>query len=97
MNQGIQILINRIESHPHEFAGEDTVSKWAYLISFVFTKDSAFDEEEQKALRDALRNMRREQFTQQVLKQLTVGDDLDSELQGVAERFARKLSRNPLF
>ena len=69
MNEGVQILLARMKTHPEEFIGSD---KWMFLhdaikdnrLSFLFP-------EEIDALDKGLKEAYREKFTAMVLKRLT--------------------------
>lgn len=70
MNEGVQILLARMKSHPEEFCRG---SKWKEILASLQTgKLTEFLEEvEIEALINGLKNMRRDKFTATVLVSLT--------------------------
>ena len=76
MNEGVQILLARMEAHPEEFMAN---GKW-HFISDAFTSTSHaedrlrfLEKEEIKALQDGLKKMYRDKFTATILSKLTDG------------------------
>jgi hypothetical protein len=69
MNEGVQILLARMKSHPEEFCGN---FKWEPIIEGLNAGRLNFLEpEEIKALENGLKNMYRDKFTATVLRYLT--------------------------
>lgn len=80
MNQGIEIILARMESHPQEFDGGGSFGpygEWTYIIEQVLNigGSASFTKEERDALSIKLREMARERFTNQVLKKLLDGPE----------------------
>jgi hypothetical protein len=75
MNQGIEILLARMESHPHEFYNlhqhDNTPpgTRWDALLREA-TKGKFVTEEERTALQDKLSSIQGESFTKAVLQEL---------------------------
>jgi predicted AlkP superfamily pyrophosphatase or phosphodiesterase len=80
MNQGVQILLDRMDTNPEEF--EDYSGKWGDIIGAVHARKSIPDghskdsplpfltDPEVNALYDKLEDVRRENFTSDVLRRL---------------------------
>jgi hypothetical protein len=80
MNQGVQILLDRMDTNPEEF--EDYSGKWGDIIGAVHARKSIPDghskdaplpfltDPEVNALYDKLEDVRRENFTADVLRRL---------------------------
>jgi hypothetical protein len=66
MNDGVRLLIERMESNPEEFGGE---GRWGHLELDQF-KDFLYPEE-MKMLREKLVETKRHNFTTEVLRVLT--------------------------
>jgi hypothetical protein len=89
MNQGVQILLDRMDTNPEEF--EDYSGKWGDIIGAVHARKSIPDghskdaplpfltDPEVNALYDKLEDVRRENFTSDVLRRLA---DAPQEIQG---------------
>ena len=77
MNQGIEILLARMDSHPQEFDGGTLgpYGRWTYTIERALNIGSNFTKEERDALSIKLRDMARERFTQDVMKELLDGPE----------------------
>lgn len=65
MNQGIEILLERIKTHPEEFV---TGSKWDFLIDAY---KQWLPQEDMQAYRNAVGALMMQDFTEQVLKKIT--------------------------
>lgn len=79
MNQGIEMLLARMDSHPDEFKpnvfkGGD-YGRWTTEIIEVLGKTTEFSEEERDAVRTKVTKLRREEFTQHVMKKLINGPE----------------------
>lgn len=73
MNQGIEILLARMDSHPQEFCREAMYGhygRWTATIDKVLAIGGSFTDEERKALTTKLYELERERFTQDVMKKL---------------------------
>jgi hypothetical protein len=89
MNEGVQILLDRMDTNPEEF--EDYSGKWGDIIGAVHARKSIPDghskdaplpfltDPEVNALYDKLEDVRRENFTSDVLRRLA---DAPQEIQG---------------
>lgn len=71
MNEGVKILLERIKTNPEEFIGND---KWVGLIR---SYKMYLNEEDNKALEDALNTLMQEQFTERVMKELLAPEEED--------------------
>lgn len=76
MNEGVQIIIERMETHPEEFS-HGIHEKWSDIIGDIMqrVKDKAdpvpfLDDHEVKAIYDKLRDLERQEFTARVLRRL---------------------------
>jgi hypothetical protein len=73
MNQGIEILLARMDSHPQEFSNDIMLGRygrWTAAIDKVLAIGGSFTDEERKALSTRLYTLERERFTQDVMKKL---------------------------
>lgn len=69
MNEGVQILLARMKTHPEEFISS---GKWQFVHEAIKEKRLSFlDAEEVAALDRGLKEAYREKFTAMVLKRLT--------------------------
>lgn len=69
MNEGVQILLARMKTHPEEFIGSD---KWMFLHdSLKENRLSFLDSEEVAALDNGLKELYRQKFTAKILAKLT--------------------------
>jgi hypothetical protein len=84
MNQGLEILIARTKTHPEEFIANDLTSnmpRWLLMVQ-NFTRYATDEEKEawQEAMTDLNKwheNKRRDDFTEEVMKELLVRDDYE--------------------
>jgi ATP-dependent DNA ligase len=79
MNQGIEILLARMDSHPQEFSSDIMLGRygrWSKVIDQVLAVGGSFTGEEREALATKLREVERERFTQRVMKQLLDGPEV---------------------
>jgi|FreactcultureFD7_1027221.scaffolds.fasta_scaffold00211_28 hypothetical protein len=67
MHSGVKILLERIKTNPEEFLDSAKYNKWSAIIDRY--KDY-FTDEEDKALKNALREVIMSQFDKDVLKTL---------------------------
>jgi hypothetical protein len=67
MNDGVKILLARMETHPEEFVGNNVYSKWNQM--FVNCEDS-LDPEDVKAYKNARKVLIQQHFTEQVMEEL---------------------------
>ena len=75
MNEGVKIVLARMESHPEEFYGEN--EKWRFLYKDYFR--DAMTEQEKGAIFDRIKEIRREELSKRVME--TVFEDHDSDEQ----------------
>ena len=74
MNEGIRLLLERMKTNPEEFDIEDgglySSNKWGKLVHDAL-RDEVFSEGERSAVREAFCQVRRNNFTSDVLRTLT--------------------------
>ena len=74
MNEGIRLLLERMKTNPEEFDIEEgalySSNKWGKLVCDA-VRDEVFSEEERSAVKEAFRQVRRNNFTSDVLRALT--------------------------
>jgi hypothetical protein len=78
MNQGVEILLARMDSHPQEFCHETMLGRygrWTPTIDKVLAIGGSFADEERKALSTKLYELERERFTRDVMKKLLDGPE----------------------
>jgi hypothetical protein len=78
MNQGVEILLARMDSHPQEFTEQVMYGRyggWSVLVGIVLTKNSSFTDEEREAVDRKLNLLAREHFTQEVMRKLLEGPE----------------------
>ena len=97
MNEGVQMVLARIASHPEEFVdNESTYSgKWHGVIDGAVRRVegnnvalSFLNDDEVQAIYDALRQARRDAFTASVMRKITGSEsvaDLQEQLQSKLE------------
>ena len=72
MNEGVKILLERIKTNPEEFT---TQEKWGHLIQ---SHKMFLNEEDAKALDDALNGLMQQRFTEKVMKELLAPEEDNS-------------------
>ena len=65
MNDGVELILERMKTHPEEFYGEE--NRWSYLMD---SYEKFFTEHEKDMLINAIYDMRRKEFTQRVMEKL---------------------------
>jgi hypothetical protein len=65
MNDGVKILLERMQTHPEEFHGD--FNKWVHIINEF---EKFFNASERALINGALSNIRREEFTRVVMQEL---------------------------
>ena len=78
INAGIEIILERMKTHPDEFALGSTFhydSKWGSFLREIMDAEY-FDETEKDAVRIAIRETNREGFTGRVMQHLAGEDEL---------------------
>ena len=71
MNEGVKILLARMETNPEEFVDR---GKWASLLNNY--KDF-LDEEDRKVIADKINNLMQQKFTEDVMKELLAPEEDD--------------------
>ena len=71
MNEGVKILLERMKTNPEEFT---TQEKWGHLIQ---SHKMFLNEEDAKALDDALNELMQQRFTEKVMKELLAPEEND--------------------
>lgn len=74
MNDGVQIVLERMKTHPEEFHRNS--DKWKFIYQEYFR--DAMSEEEKGAIFDRLKQIRKEEFTTTVMATL-VEDDIEED------------------
>jgi hypothetical protein len=104
MNQGVQILLDRMDTNPEEF--DDYTGKWGDIIGAVHARKSIpeghskdaplpfLTDPEVNALYDKLEDVRRENFTSDVLRRLA--DDSVKQQELWANVSAYSTSNHPV-
>jgi hypothetical protein len=85
MNDGVRILLERMETHPEEFDAMGRDSKWENL---VYKFNEWLDEEDKEAFKNAIKKMRQQKFTELVLEELV--DPKKSSLEDVINQYRVK-------
>jgi hypothetical protein len=67
MNDGVRILLERMETHPEEFDALGRDSKWENL---VYRFHEWLDEEDKEVFKNAIKKMRQQKFTELVMEEL---------------------------
>lgn len=89
MNEGIRILLERMETHPQEF-NHGIHIKWGEMVGDIMQRAKGvanavpfLHDDEVKAIYDKLRDLERHEFTAQVLRKLadTPEEDYDPDAQ----------------
>lgn len=65
MNDGVKMLIDRMQTHPEEFYGH--YNRWTEIINNF---EKFFNANERALINGALTNLRREEFTQIVMQEI---------------------------
>ena len=82
LSAGVRALVGRMESNPSEFYGE--AEKWRFMFSANFR--DVLTEPEKGALHEALKEVRRKEFDEKVMREL-LKDNMEEQL----------LKNNPYF
>ena len=75
LSAGVRALVGRMESNPNEFYGE--ADKWRFMFSSNFRE--VLTEPEKGALHEALKEVRRKEFDEKVMREL-LKDQMESQL-----------------
>jgi ABC-type lipopolysaccharide export system ATPase subunit len=77
MLAGVEILLERMKTNPEEFV-EEAISKWAIVLSNV---SGVLNDEELKALEEALKELKRNHFNGEVMRVLAGDVEETTDLQ----------------
>ena len=72
MNEGVKILLARMETNPEEFNGE--VNKWGNLLQYY---KAYLDPEDANALNEGINKLLQQKFTEKVMKELLAPEEDD--------------------
>jgi len=75
LSAGVRALVGRMESNPQEFYGE--ADKWRFMFSANFRE--VLTEPEKGALHEALKEVRRKEFDEKVMREL-LKDNMEEQL-----------------
>jgi hypothetical protein len=75
LSAGVRALVGRMESNPSEFDGE--AEKWRFMFSANFR--DVLTEPEKGALHEALKEVRRKEFDEKVMREL-LKEDMENQL-----------------
>jgi len=75
LSAGVRALVGRMESNPSEFYGE--AEKWRFMFSANFR--DVLTEPEKGALHEALKEVRRKEFDEKVMREL-LKDQMENQL-----------------
>lgn len=80
MNEGVRLLIERMKTNPEEFRIDDgalySSNRWGKLVNGAMSDERIFTQEERKAVQTAFLELRRNNFTADVIRTLTIDEDL---------------------
>ena len=86
VNEGVQIILNRMESNPEEFFGDQ--QKWRWIFSENLRE--VMTEPEKAAIFEAMKKVRRLELTAKAVATVMPSEEEDEfELEGFAERVAK--------
>lgn len=77
LSAGVRALVGRMESNPSEFYGD--AEKWRFMFSANFR--DVLTEPEKGALHEALKEVRRKEFDEKVMREL-LKDNMEEQLKG---------------
>lgn len=75
LSTGVRALVGRMESNPSEFYGE--AEKWRFMFSANFRE--VLTEPEKGALHEALKEVRRKEFDEKVMREL-LKDNVENQI-----------------
>ena len=75
LSAGVRALVGRMESNPSEFYGE--AEKWRFMFSSNFR--DVLTEPEKGALHEALKEVRRKEFDEKVMREL-LKDNMENQI-----------------
>jgi hypothetical protein len=82
VNEGVQIILNRMESNPEEFFGEQ--SKWRWI--FGENLRDVMTEPEKAALYEGMKKVRRLEITAKAVATVMPTDEEDDEKEGLIKK-----------
>lgn len=86
VNEGVQIILNRMESNPEEFFGDQ--AKWRWIFNENLRE--VMTEPEKAAIFEAMKKVRRLELTAKAVATVMPSEEEDEfELEGFAERVAK--------
>ena len=77
LSAGVRALVGRMESNPEEFF--DDAQKWRFMFGDRFRE--VMTEPEKGALHEALKQVRRKEFDQKVMREL-LKDEMEEQIKG---------------
>lgn len=85
MNDGVKILLERMQTHPEEFVDETNLgaTKWSGILSYY---DNVLTDEEKKAIQQGLLGLKRDAFTKVVVENLLNEPLQDNRMATTAQR-----------
>jgi hypothetical protein len=96
MNDGVKILLERMQTHPEEFAvGEGVIGKWDSLVREY---ETILDPEDIALFRQARGKLLQQQFTEKVLEEL-IDPTEESNVKKLGNMFTqrrRALAQTPI-
>ena len=84
MNDGVKMLLERMQTNPEEFVGRPR--RWEYILEEY---DNVLAEDEAKAIKEGLKELRRSEFTRAVMQEL-----LEENTSPLQELLKIKLSKS---
>lgn len=85
MNEGVQLILRRMETHPEEFEEGSSHMRWMQVISDVVRRVEHQDrklpwlyDEEAQAIYNGIQDIQRNKFTAYVLRALTESNSFDT-------------------
>jgi hypothetical protein len=79
MNEGVRLLIERMKTNPEEFRIDDgalySSNRWGKLVNGAMSDERVFTKEERKAVQTAFLELRRNNFTADVIRTLHTEED----------------------
>ena len=82
LSAGVRALVGRMESNPSEFYGE--AEKWRFMFAGNFRE--VLTEPEKGALHEALKEVRRKEFDEKVMREL-LKDQMENQLKSDTQYF----------
>ena len=86
MNDGVEIILKRMETHPEEFYGES--QKWAFIYKEYFR--DIMTETERAAIHTKLKSIRRAELTNKVMETITAEEDARNEQRDEVQRIMER-------